>query len=255
MFATRFMGATLALFALASAGATQAADTAPAGVKNIVIVPGAFTDGSTWRVVHDILRHKGYSVHVVQPRIDSLAADADAVYRQLRKEAGPVLLVGSDYGGAVITQAGDRRKVRGLVYVAAVVPTVGESLLQLLESRPGARPELKASWDGYLYMDEQHYGDALAADLTPNRSNYYAIAQVPETIGAFRVPTAVAAWQTKPSWGVIATEDRFYNPALQRAMYQRANATITEIKGSHLVYVAQPEAVAHVIENAAASLK
>jgi pimeloyl-ACP methyl ester carboxylesterase len=239
----------------ASTGLAHAADAAPSGVKNIVIVPGAFVDGSGWHVVHDILIHKGYTVKVVQPRIDSLANDAEAVYRQLRKEDGPTLLVGSDYGGAVISQAGNRDKVKGLVYVAAVAPSVGESTLQLLESVPEPSNDFQASWDGYIYIKEKQFGADFGGDLTKNRTDFLAVSQVPGTVGALRTVSEVAAWHNKPSWAVVATEDRVYSPELQHSMYQRAGSKVTEIKGSHLVYMSQPEQVAQVIEDAAESLK
>lgn len=246
---------SLMLLMMASVAPAFAADAAPTGVKNIVIVPGAFVDAEGWHVVHDILIHKGYSVHVVQPRIDSLANDAEAVYRQLRKESGPTLLVGNDYGGSVITQAGNRDKVKGLVYVAATVPNVGESVLQLVESVQEPSKDFEPSWDGFIYFNEQKFGADLGADLTSNRTNFLAISQVPATVTAFRNVTEVAAWHTKPSWAVVATEDRVYSPELQRSMYERANAKVTEIQGSHLVYMSQPEKVAQVIEDAAKSLK
>ncbi len=245
----------LAANAPAFAADAPATPAAPEGVKNIVIVPGAFVDGSGWHVVHDILIHKGYSVHVVQPRIDSLANDAEAVYRQLRKESGPTLLVGNDYGGSVITQAGNRDKVKGLVYVAAMAPSVGESVLQLVESKPEPSNDFQASWDGFIYFNEKQFGADMGGDLTTNRTNYLSISQVPATVTAFRNVTEVAAWKTKPSWAVVATEDRVYSPELQRSMYERAGSKVTEIKGSHLVFMSQPDQVAQVIENAAKSLK
>lgn len=246
---------SLLLLALASTAPAFAADAVPEGVKNIVIVPGAFVDGSGWHVVHDILVHKGYSVHVVQPRIDTLSNDVEAVERQLRKESGPTLLVGSDYGGAVITQAGTRDKVKGLVYVAAVAPSKGESVNILLNSMPEPSNDIQASWDGFSYVNEKNFGADLGADLTTNRTNFLAISQVPGTSAALAAVTEAAAWKVKPSWAVVATEDHFYSPDLQRSMYQRAGSKVTEIKGSHLVYMSQPEQVAQVIENAAKSLK
>lgn len=245
------------LLMLAASGTAFAADApaAPQGVKNIVIVPGAFVDGSGWHVVHDILIHKGYTVHVVQPRIDSLANDVEAVYRQLRKEDGPTLLVGNDYGGSVITQAGTRDKVKGLVYVAAVAPSVGESVTQLVESVQEPSSDFQASWDGFIYFNPKNFAADMGADLTPNRTAFFNASQVPGTITAFRAITEISAWHTKPSWAVVATEDRVYSPELQRSMYERAGSKITEIKGSHLVYVSQPEQVAQVIEDAAKSLK
>lgn len=249
----KLLGIALAL--AASTGSALAADAAPPGVKNIVIVSGAFVDGSGWHVVHDILIHKGYTVNVVQPRIDSLAGDVEAVNRQLRKEDGPTLLVGSDYGGSVITQAGNRDKVKGLVYVAAAAPTVGENLMQLVESVAEPSNDFQTSWDGFIYIKQSQFGADVGADLTKNRTDFLSISQVPGTVGALRAITEVAAWRNKPSWAVVATEDRIYSPELQRSMYQRAGSKVTEIKGSHLVYMSQPEQVAQVIEDAAKSLK
>jgi len=169
----------LMMAATAPAFAANTPTPTPAGVKNIVIVPGAFVDGSGWRVVHDILVHQGYTVNVVQPRIDTLANDTDAVFRQLRKEDGPTLLVGSDYGGAVITQAGMHGKVKGLVYVAAVAPSVGESVLQLVGSVPEPSNDFQTSWDGYISIDPTRFDADVGGDLTTNRTNYMAISQVP----------------------------------------------------------------------------
>lgn len=246
---------SLMLLMLASTAPAFATDAVPEGVKNIVIVPGAFVDGSGWHVVHDILIHKGYSVNIVQPRIDSLTNDVEAVQRQLRKESGPTLLVGSDYGGAVITAAGNRDKVKGLVYVAAIAPSKGESVNLLLNSVPEPSNDIQTSWDGFIYVKEKNFGIDLGDDLTTNRTNFLAVSQVPATVGAFGAIAEDVAWKTKPSWAVVATEDHFYSPDLQRSMYQRASSKVTEIKGSHLVYMSQPEKVAQVIEDAAKSLK
>jgi pimeloyl-ACP methyl ester carboxylesterase len=257
------MRKSLSLIALmmATASSAFAADTAPTaapaltGVKNIVIVSGAFVDGSSWHVVHDILIHKGYTVNVVQPRLETLANDVEAVYRQLRKEDGPTLLVGNDYGGAVITQAGTRDKVKGLVYVAAVAPSVAENTLLLMNSVPEPSSDLQPSFDGVIYFNAKNFGADLGADLTKNRTDFMAASQVPATLSALGATTEAAAWRTKPSWAVLATEDRVYSPNLQRSMYERAGSKITEIQGSHLVYLSQPEKVAQVIEDAAQSLK
>jgi pimeloyl-ACP methyl ester carboxylesterase len=249
------MALMLAAAGIAPAFAADSATPVPTGVKNIVIVSGAFVDGSGWHVVHDILIHQGYTVSVVQPHAESLASDADAVFRQLRKQDGPTLLVGSDYGGAVISEAGNRDKVKGLVYVAAVAPSVGESTLQLVDSVPEPSSDLQPSFDGFITVDAKKFGADLGADLTVNRTNFMAISQLPGTVGALRSAAGVAAWRSKPSWAVVATEDRFYSPDLQRSMYQRAGAKVTEIKGSHLVFMSQPEQVAQVIAQAAQSLK
>ncbi|PTL83383.1 alpha/beta fold hydrolase [Vitiosangium sp. GDMCC 1.1324] len=249
---------TIAIAALALGGSAVgfAADApTPPGVKNIVIVPGAFVDGSGWRVVHDILIHKGYTVSIVQPRIETLADDIELTHEQVRKQNGPVVLVGHSYGGAVITQAGNRDKVKALVYVAAVQPNVGESLSQLVASMPSPSNDVVPTRDGHLFFDESKYGTDFAGDLTKNRTDFMAVSQVPATTAAFGATMQVAAWLTKPTWGVVATEDRALSPDLQRWMYKRAGSKVTEIKASHVVYISQPEKVAEVIEEAAKSVK
>ena len=248
---------TLAIAAMALGGSTLAfaADPVPAGAKNIVIVPGAFVDGSGWRVVHDILIHKGYTVSVVQPRIDTLANDVELTREQIRKQDGPVVLVGHSYGGAVITEAGNRDKVKALVYVAGVVPDVGESLSQLAASMRAPSNDIVSTRDGQLFFNEAKFGEDFAGDLTSNRTNFMAVSQRAANASAFGATMQVAAWHDKPTWAVVATEDRALSPDLERWMYKRANAKVTEIKASHVVYISQPEAVAKVIEEAALSVK
>lgn len=226
----------------------------PAGVKNIVIVPGAFVDGSGWRVVHDILIHKGYHVTVEQPRIETLADDIDLTRELIRQQDGPVVLVGHSYGGAVITVAGNRDKVKALVYVAGVQPSEGESLSQLVGSMPSPSNDIVATRDGHLYVEPSKFAADFAADLTPNRTNFFAVSQAQATSAAFNATVSAAAWHRKPSWAVLTTEDHALSPDLQRWMYQRAGSKVTEIKASHLVYISQPEAVAKVIEEAATSV-
>lgn len=251
----KLLSIAVAALALGGSTATFAADApTPPGVKNIVIVPGAFVDGSGWRVVHDILIHKGYTVSVVQPRIETLADDIELTREQIRKQDGPVVLVGHSYGGAVITQAGNRDKVKALVYVSAVVPDVGESLSQLVGSMPSPSNDVVPTRDGHLYFDAAKFGTDFAGDLSPNRTDFMAISQVPATTAAFGATMQVAAWHSKPVWGVVATDDRALSPDLERWMYKRANAKVTEIKASHVVYISQPEAVAKVIEEAARSV-
>ncbi len=235
-----------------AAGTAAAADTQPAPtIKNVVIVPGAFVDGSGWRVVHDILIHKGYTVTVAQPRIDTLANDTEQVRELIRGQDGPVVLVGHSYGGAVITQAGNRDKVKALVYVAGVQPDVGESLSQVVGSMPSPSNDIVPTRDGHLYFDPKKFGDDFAGDLGKNRTDFMAVSQVPASTAAFGATMQVAAWHTKPSWAVVTTDDRALSPDLQRWMYKRAGSKVTEIKASHAVYISQPEAVARVIEDAA----
>jgi pimeloyl-ACP methyl ester carboxylesterase len=190
---------------------------------------------------------------VVQPRIETLANDIEQTREQIRKQDGPVVLVGHSYGGAVITQAGNRDKVKALVYVAAVVPDVGESLSQLVGSMPAPSDDVVATRDGHLFFDEAKFAADFAGDLTKNRTGFMAVSQVPATTAAFGATLQVAAWHEKPVWGVVATDDRALSPDLERWMYRRAHAKVTEVKASHVVYISQPEAVAKVIEEAARS--
>ncbi len=249
---------TLALAALALATpmwASAADATPPAGAKNIVIVHGSFVDGSGWRVVHDILIHKGYNVTVVHQPATNMDEDIAATRLVLDQQTGPVVLVGHSSGGAVIGMAGERDKVKALVYVAALQPEVGESLTQLLESMPAPSNDIHATRDGHLFVDRAKFGEDFAADQTRNRTDFLAASQVPATTTTFGARTWAAAWHHKPSYGIVATDDKALNPDLQRWMYKRAGSVVTEIKGSHTLYISQPEAVAKVIEQAALNVK
>jgi pimeloyl-ACP methyl ester carboxylesterase len=237
----------LALPALASAAAPEPA----AGVKNIVIVHGAFTDGSGWRVVHDILIHKGYNVRIVQEPMTSFAEDVAATRNAVVASTGPVILVGHDYGGSVITEAGARPKVKALVYVAAFQPDAGENTNQLADSMPKPSDAIKTTFDGHYYFDPARFGADYAGDLPSNRTDFMAVSQVPATIAAFGAAPFSIAWHDKPSYAIVATEDHVVSPELQRWMYKRSGAKVTEISASHAVEISQPEAVARVIEDAA----
>jgi pimeloyl-ACP methyl ester carboxylesterase len=235
-----------------------AADAAPATigvVKNIVLVHGAITDGSGWRGVHDILSKLGYHVTVVQEPLTGLADDVAATKRVIDRQDGPVVLVGHSYGGTVITVAGADPKVRALVYVAALQPDVGETTNKLAASMPGKAPagDLEPTRDGFFFVDPNRFPADVAADLPREQAEFMADSQVPVAAAAFAAPVAVAAWHDKPSYGIIATEDRELNPALARWMYERSGTSVTLIKASHLVYVSHPAAVARVIETAARS--
>jgi pimeloyl-ACP methyl ester carboxylesterase len=249
---------TLIISALALAApalAFAATPSAPAGAKNIVIVHGAFVDGSGWRVVHDILVHKGYNVSIAQPPLTTLEADVAATRDLIDKQDGPVVLVGHSYGGSVITVAGARQKVKALVYVAAFEPDVGESVSQLASSMPAPSDDIRPTRDGHLFFDKDKFGADFAGDLTPNRTNFMAVSQVPVTTAAFGATALVAAWHDKPSYAILPTEDRALSTDLQRWMYKRAGSKVTEVKASHSVYISQPEAVAAVIEEAALNAK
>lgn len=248
------MLATAVVLAIPSL-AQAATPAAPPGVKNIMLVHDAFTDASGWRVVHDILIHKGYNVAVVQLPHNTLSDDVAVVRDRVSMQLGPVVMVGHGYGGAVITEAGARDKVKALVYVAALQPDVGEGMGQLTASMPAVSTSIRSTRDGHLYIDPASFGADYAGDLTPNRTGFMAVSQVPLTSAAFATNVWTAAWHGKPSYGIVATEDRLLNPDLQRWMYKRAGARVTEIKASHAVHISQPEKVAQVIEEAARNVR
>lgn len=218
-------------------------------MKNIVLVHGAWADGSGWQAVYEILRSRGYSVSIVQNPVTSLADDVAAVDRVLSRQDGPALLVAHSYGGVVITEAGDADNVAGLVYVTAFVPDVGESLSAMIAG--GAPPPVQPSQDGFLFFNPDVFPHAFAQDVPPAQGAFLAAAQVPAAIAAFEAKVSRAAWKTRRSWYVLAGEDRIIPPAAQRQMATRAGAAITEVAGSHAVYISQPNAVADAIDAAA----
>ena len=222
-------------------------------VKNIVLVHGAWADGSGWQSIHDILRARGYNVSIVQNPLTSLADDVTAVKRVLARQDGAALLVGHSYGGVVVTEAGDAPNVAGLVYVAAFMPDAGESAAKLIEG--GEPAPLQPSADGFLFFNPTLFPQVFAHDLPAAQGAFLAAAQVPAAGAAFGAPVSRAPWRSKPSWYVLATEDRVIPPATQRQMATRAHAAITEVRGSHALYISQPVAVADAIDAAARGVR
>jgi pimeloyl-ACP methyl ester carboxylesterase len=245
---------TASAIAAASFAASATAAT-PAGVKNVVLVHGSFADGSGWRGVAEILEKDGYHVAVVQHPETSLADDVTAVKRVLAMQDGPAVLVGHSYGGVVITQAGTDPKVASLVYVAGMMPDEGEVAGQLLQQIPAASTAVTPTADGYLFLDPARFRADFAADLPADLTKFMAMSQVLTNGAAFGTKITSPAWRTKPTWAIVATEDRAINPELERFMYKRAGAKVTEIKASHAVYISKPKEVAAVIEKAAAGAK
>jgi len=248
----RLLTSSVAAAALAL-GAVGTASAEP--VKNVVLVHGAFADGSGWRPVADILQRDGYSVSVVQEPETSLTDDAAATKRVIDRVNAPLILVGHSYGGAVITQAGNEPQVRGLVYIAAFQPDTGETLGSLLQKLPPAAHSAIPAGEGYVIVDPKAFHADFAADLPANEANFMALSQVPISTSAFGTPIADAAWHNKPSWYAVATQDREINPELERFMAKRAGSTTVEVKGSHAIYVSQPAMVAKLIEKAAQEAK
>jgi pimeloyl-ACP methyl ester carboxylesterase len=234
---------------LLSAAAATPARAAP--VKNVVLVHGAFADGSGWRRVADILRKDGYTVTVVQEPLTSLADDVAATKRVLDLQTGPTILVGHSYGGVVITEAGNAPNVVGLVYIAAFIPDNGQSALDLLSQAPAANNDMRATKDDFLYLDPAAFPADFAADVAPEEANFMAHSQIMLAKAAATAPVTTAAWHQKKSWALIATLDHNINPDLERSMAKRAGSETIEVAGSHAVYVSKPDEVARLIERAA----
>ncbi len=223
----------------------------PGAVRNIVLVHGAFADGSGWKAVSDILEKDGYNVSIVQPPETSLEDDVAAANRILDRQDGPAVLVGHSYGGIIITEAGNNPHVASLVYVAAFQPDEGESLAKLGARMPPASTAAAPSKDGFLFIDPAAFHADFAADLPAAQADLMARSQVPVSLKAVTAEVSSPAWKTKPSYAIVAAQDRSINPELERFMYNRSHAVTTEIKGSHAIYISQPRAVANVIEQAA----
>jgi pimeloyl-ACP methyl ester carboxylesterase len=224
---------------------------------NVVLVHGGFVDGSGWENVYTILKRDGYRVSVVQNPTLSLGDDVAATRRVLAGLDGPAILVGHSYGGAVITEAGNHPRVEGLVYVAAFAPDKGESVASLIKDPPPGAPvpPILPPQDGYLLLDKAKFPGSFAADVDAEKAAFMADSQVPWGVEALSGTISEPAWKTKPSWYLVATEDRMIPPAAQRLMSKRAGATVVEHVGSHAIYVSQPQAVAALIESVADSLK
>ena len=221
-------------------------------VRNIVLVHGAFADGSGWRGVYDDLTARGYAVSIVQNPLTSCADDVAATRRVLSRQDGPAILVGHSYGGSVITEAGTDPKVAGLVYVAAFAPEVGQSTLdQYAEIPPPPDFVPEEQPDGFAYLNADRFRAGFAGDTNAADAAFLRDAQVPIAMTALAAPVTVAAWKTKPSWYVVATEDGAIAPELLRSTARRIGADTTEVPGSHVVFLTQPKAVADVIDVAA----
>ncbi len=222
-------------------------------VKNVVLVHGGFVDGSGWQGVYKALKKSGHAVTIVQNPTFSLADDVAVTKRALANQNGPAILVGHSYGGVVITEAGNDPKVVGLVYIAAFAPDKGESVSALIKDPPPGAPvpPILPPQDGYLFLDRAKFASSFAADVSPDLAEFMADSQVPWGVEALSGAISQPAWKTKPSWYLVSTEDRMIPPDAQRAMSKRAGSTVVEVKGSHSVYVSQPQAVASLIESAA----
>ena len=224
---------------------------------NVVLVHGGFADGSGWEGVYRVLRKEGYTVSVVQNPTISLSDDVRVTKSVIAKQPGPVILVGHSYGGVVITEAGNDPKVVGLVYIAAFAPDKGESVSSLIKDpTPGAPvPPILPPQDGYLFLDKVKFPASFAADVDAAKAEFMADSQVPWGVEALNGTISEPAWKAKPSWYLVATEDRMIPPPAQRFMAERAGAAVVEISGSHAVYVSQPDKVAGLIAKAAKGMR
>ena len=226
-------------------------------IKNIVLVHGGFVDGSGWEGVYNILRKDGYDVSIVQNPTTSLADDVAATRRSIAAQGGPVILVGHSYGGVVVTEAGNDPNVKGLVYIAAFAPDTGESVSSLIGNPPPGAPvpPILPPQDGYLFLDREKFAASFAADVDAGRAAFMADSQVPWGVPALTGAITDPAWRVKPSWYLVAADDRMIPPPAQRSMAARAGSIVVETAGSHAVYVSKPAVVAALIQQAALGVK
>ncbi len=222
-------------------------------VRNVVLVHGGFVDGSGWQGVYDLLKADGFNVSVVQNQTLSLESDVETTHNVLDLQDGPTILVGHSYGGVVITEAGSHDRVAGLVYIAAFAPDAGESVNALIANpAPGAPvPPILPPQDGFLFLDREKFADSFAADVPAPLAAFMADSQVPWGVEALNGAVSEPAWRSKPSWYLVASDDRMIPPPAQRAMSERAGSTVVEAPGSHSIYVSQPHTTAELIAQAA----
>jgi pimeloyl-ACP methyl ester carboxylesterase len=247
-----FASAVAALIVLGSAATPLVA----APIKNVVLVHGAWVDGSGWKPVYEILTKDGYNVTILQEPLTSFQDDVAAAKRILDLQNGPCILVAHSYGGSVITEAGLDPHVVALVYVAAHAPDVGEDEGALGKRMPSATQKqggaIKKTADGFTFLDPASFYQDFAADLPREQADFESRSQILTAARVFTAPLTVAAWKTKPSWAIVAGADRIINPDLERWYYARAHSHTIELDGaSHSVYESRPKEVAAVIENAA----
>jgi pimeloyl-ACP methyl ester carboxylesterase len=238
------------IVAAVAAIALLSLSSAHADVKSVVLVHGAFADGSGWKPLAEKLMDDGYSVHVVQIPETSFAADVAATRRVL-EQAGPSVLVGHSYAGMVITEVGGDSNARSLVYVAAFEPDVGETAGQLNSNPPPAASSVVPAGDGFLVVKPESFQADVAADVPADVARFMSVSQVPIAQDAFSAKVTVAPWKTKPSFAVVAKQDRMINPDLERTMAKRAGSEMHELPGSHVLFVTHAAEIAAIVEKAA----
>ena len=227
------------------------AAAAPVGIKNVVLVHGAFADGSGWEDVAKILEKDGYKVSVPQEPETSYAEDQEYTKAAIDAMGGPVVLVGHSYGGSVITEAGNDPNVAALVYIAAFALDEGESCASIEQAVPQASKAFKPDSDGNWWIEQDHFAADFAADIPPEKAAFMATAQVPISTDAFTHKVSNPSWKIKPTWYMVASSDRSINPIQERMMAKRANATTVEVNASHVAYMSHPKESAKLIEDAA----
>jgi pimeloyl-ACP methyl ester carboxylesterase len=244
-----WLGAIALVLALAGARAHAAA---PVGVRNIVLVHGAFADGSSWSRVIPLLQRKGYHVTAVQLPLTGLADDLAATRRVIEREPGAVILVGHSWGGVVVTEAGNDPKVAGLVYLSALVPDDGESASALLDRFKAPMEGFEPDASGLAWLDDPlAFHGVMASDLPIPLARALAAVQRPIAARSFADTVSHAAWHDKPGWFLVTEDDHALQPRVQRAIARRIHATTTSIKSSHLSMFSHPRQVAALIESAA----
>ena len=229
------------------------AAASPTGIKNVVLVHGAFADGSGWEAVAKILEKDGYKVSVAQPPETSYADDQKYTKAAIDAMGGPVVLVGHSYGGSIVTEAGNHPNVAALVYIAAFALDEGESCASIEQALPQASKAFKPDSNGNWWIDQEHFAADFAADIPAAQSHYMAISQVPISTDSFTHKVTSPAWKTKPASYMVATADRSINPDQERMMAKRANAKTIEVDSSHVAYMSHPMETAKLIEEAATS--
>ena len=244
------LAGALSVFGLDSALAQPASK---ASIKNVVLVHGAFADGSGWEAVANILKKDGYNVSVVQHPETSYAEDVKFTKAVIDRQPGPVVLVGHSYGGSVITEAGNDPKVAALVYIAAFALDTGESCATIEKALPPATTGIKATADGYFYIDPAVFHADFAGDVPQAKADFMAISQVLISADSFTHAVTTPAWKSKPTWYMVATSDRSINPDQERMMAKRARAKTVEVNSSHVAYISHPKETAKLIEEAAAN--
>ena len=236
-------------------GASGGAHAQPTHAKNVVLVHGAFADGSGWRGVYNELTGRGYRVTIVQNPLTSLADDVAATQRAIARQDGPTILVGHSWGGTVTTEAGVDPKVVGLVYVSALSPDAGETTAEQYTGFSAPEFVIDTHADGFGFVNREKFKIGFAGDTSDADAAFMRDSQVPINMSVFATKLKHAAWRTKPSWAVIATDDKAFDVRMLHKMAKRIGATVTEVKASHAVFMTQPKAVSDVIDRAAREAK